>query len=77
MNEIDNSRQALAMDPKYRYTAFAKWVQLAKMMDRVISFYRPKIDASITGWEDDFPSFEEIVEDSAEGMETPIVGKTP
>ncbi|KZF19568.1 hypothetical protein L228DRAFT_36294 [Xylona heveae TC161] len=46
--------------------AFQIWLQMVGLLDRIIGFYRPSADPAETGWEADFPSFEEIV-DAAHG----------
>jgi len=33
------------------------------MLNRVIDLYRPSTLPSVTGWEDDFPMFEEMVDE--------------
>jgi hypothetical protein len=40
---------------------FGIFLQVAKILDKVIELYRPSADSSITGWEEDFPGFEELV----------------
>ncbi|KAL3457731.1 hypothetical protein BJX64DRAFT_244307 [Aspergillus heterothallicus] len=41
-------------------TAFGVWFALSELLSSVISFYRPSANDT-TGWEADYPSFEEIV----------------
>ncbi len=42
---------------------FRIWLRIADMVDHVIALYRPSVDTSFTGGEDDFPRFGEIVRD--------------
>jgi len=43
--------------------AFGIWLKIAAMLNRVIDLYRPSTLPSVTGWEDDFPMFEEMVDE--------------
>ncbi|KAL4917445.1 hypothetical protein BDW62DRAFT_84093 [Aspergillus aurantiobrunneus] len=43
-------------------SAFDIWLALSELLSTVISFYRPSADYA-TGWEMDYPSFEEIMGD--------------
>ncbi len=42
---------------------FRAWLGIANMIDQVIEFYRPSANEHLTGWENDFPGFEEIIRD--------------
>ena len=42
---------------------FRVWLRIANMIDRVIDLYRPSTDEHLTGWENDFPGFEEVIRD--------------
>lgn len=42
---------------------FRVWLRIANMIDQVIDLYRPSTDEHLTGWENDFPGFEEVVRD--------------
>jgi Fungal specific transcription factor domain len=61
--------------PETRYTPFGMWLELSAALDTAIYFYRPNVDERATGWEDGFPSFEEIIGDKGDIMEPTIVGK--
>lgn len=50
---------AAARHPK---SAFGVWLALSELLSKVISFYRPTADDT-TGWETDYPSFEDIMGD--------------
>ncbi|KAI9740203.1 MAG: hypothetical protein M1834_004781 [Cirrosporium novae-zelandiae] len=41
--------------------AFGIWLRIAEVLDKVINYYRPGVLPNSTGWESDFPSFDEIV----------------
>lgn len=45
---------------------FIVWLKLTDLLDKTISYYRPVAEPTCTGWEERFPSFEELlsVEDS-------------
>lgn len=45
-----------------RYPAFEILFCIAGMLNDAISFYRPGNAPTVTGWEDNFPSFEEVVD---------------
>ncbi|KAK6404040.1 hypothetical protein LTR95_018900, partial [Oleoguttula sp. CCFEE 5521] len=47
------------------YPAFEVLLKICEVINRVISFYRPGNPPTVTGWEEHFPAFEEIVEDCA------------
>jgi hypothetical protein len=42
--------------------AFEIWLSIADLLDKVTELYRPFRPLSVTGWEDEFPMFEEMVE---------------
>lgn len=45
------------------FPAFEILLKIAHIMNNVIGFYRPGNPPEVTGWEDVFPSFEEVVDD--------------
>lgn len=47
-------------------SAFDVWFAISDLLATVISYYRPSADGAI-GWEEGFPSFEEIVGDTVRG----------
>lgn len=47
-------------------SAFDIWVSISSLLATVISFYRPSADNTV-GWEEDFPTFEEIVGGDIQG----------
>ncbi|RJE20477.1 fungal specific transcription factor [Aspergillus sclerotialis] len=47
-------------------SAFDVWLAISDLLATVISFYRPSASDTM-GWEEDFPTFEEIVGDSIQG----------
>jgi hypothetical protein len=40
---------------------FWVWLRLSEMLDKVIDLYRPASGSPVTGWEDAFMSFEEVL----------------
>ncbi|KAH8684215.1 hypothetical protein BGZ60DRAFT_366071 [Tricladium varicosporioides] len=42
---------------------FELWLKILTILSKVICLYRPTADPSVTGWEDDFIGFEEILEE--------------
>ncbi|OAA57011.1 Transcription factor [Niveomyces insectorum RCEF 264] len=44
-----------------RYAPFLVWLALTDLLDKTISYYRPGADPTCTGWEEGFPSFEEVL----------------
>ncbi|KAL4950063.1 hypothetical protein BDW69DRAFT_202399 [Aspergillus filifer] len=58
--DIGIKRQAV--DTHQAKSAFDVWFALSEMLSNVISFYRPSADG-ITGWETNYPSFEEVIGD--------------
>lgn len=50
-----------------RKAPFDIWLELSEMLAKVIDFYRPTARPDSTGWEDDFPAFEDIVGDYLRG----------
>lgn len=42
---------------------FRVWLRIANMIDQVIDLYRPSTDEHLTGWENNFPGFDEIIRD--------------
>lgn len=47
-------------------SAFDVWLAISDLLATVISFYRPSADNTL-GWEEDFPTFEELVGDDIQG----------
>lgn len=47
-----------------RMAPFVVWLKLTGLLDKTISYYRPLAEPSSTGWEEGFPSFEEVLCDS-------------
>ena len=48
------------LDGDKTFQTFAVWLSLSDLLAEVIAFYRPTAKHDITGWEDGFPTFEEI-----------------
>lgn len=61
MSDID-----IAIEPfecgESKFPAFETWLYVCRLLNTIIGFYRPGNDMNVTGWEQDFPSFEEAVE---------------
>ena len=59
--------QDIAIEPFSKgesdFPAFEILLRIAGLMNEVIGFYRPGQPPDITGWEDRFPGFEEIVDE--------------
>lgn len=45
------------------FPAFEILVKIARVMNEVIAFYRPGNTPTVTGWEENFPGFDEIVDE--------------
>lgn len=43
--------------------AFDVWFRISKMLNSVIDVYRPKREEPISGWDTDFPGFEQIMDE--------------
>ncbi|KAF2761016.1 hypothetical protein EJ05DRAFT_435380 [Pseudovirgaria hyperparasitica] len=56
-----------------RRTPFGIWLQLADALDKVICYYRPGLPPDKTGWEEDFPSFEDIIGEGGDSLDAPIL----
>lgn len=75
MHDRDNHLESPLSNPDLKHTPFGIWLQIAALLDRITDFYRPTVDPSTTGWEEGFPGFEEVIGDSGETIEPPILGK--
>ncbi|EKG20720.1 Transcription factor fungi [Macrophomina phaseolina MS6] len=73
MHERDNQLETWTARPEQRRTPFGIWLQLAGILDRVIELYRPGCDPRVTGLENDFPGFEDIIGDGGDRLRGPIV----
>lgn len=73
MHDRDNGLAKLPTDPERRQSPFGVWLQIAEMLDKVIDFYRPGVDPALTGWEDDFLGFEELVGDGEDRLNGPMI----
>ncbi|KAL9096581.1 MAG: hypothetical protein Q9165_001068 [Trypethelium subeluteriae] len=58
---------------KYRHTAFGMWLRLCTYLENIISFYRPSADPTSTGWEEDFPAFEDIVGIGGDKLQNEVI----
>lgn len=60
MSDID-----IAIEPfesgESGFPAFETWLFLCRTLNKVISFYRPGTPLDVSGWEEDFPSFEDAM----------------
>jgi hypothetical protein len=45
-----------------RCAPITAWIRLGDLLDQVIDFYRPTADQGASGWEDEFPSWNSILE---------------
>jgi hypothetical protein len=55
------------------YGAFHVLIQLTSLLDKTIGMYRPNNNPP-SGWEDDFPGFEQLVEGYADVLSAPCAG---
>ncbi|KAH8597382.1 fungal-specific transcription factor domain-containing protein [Bisporella sp. PMI_857] len=53
---------AMYVSSKPEDAAFQVWLKIATTLNQVIDLYRPSTAPSVTGWDDDFPIFEDIVD---------------
>jgi hypothetical protein len=60
-----------------RKSAFDIWLKISEMLASVIDFYRPTAHPDTTGWEEDFPSFEDVVGDDVGSDLNPDILGTP
>lgn len=74
IHERDNKLDSITSHPEKRKTAFGVWLQLSEALDKVIAFYRPCSKDFETGWELDFPGFEDIIGDSGDHLDSTILG---
>jgi hypothetical protein len=58
-----------ASTERKKFAAFIIWLKLTGLLDKTISYYRPVAEPTCTGWEEGFPSFEEVI--AAEDREMP------
>ncbi|KAJ5721133.1 uncharacterized protein N7483_009067 [Penicillium malachiteum] len=60
--------------PNFRVSgAFGVWLAISDLLATVISYYRPSA-GSISGWEEGFPAFEDIVGDDHGDLDFPTLG---
>lgn len=45
------------------FPAFEVWLCITRTLNKVIGFYRPGVPLEVSGWEEDFPSFEDAIEE--------------
>ena len=69
MSDID-----IAIEPfesgESGFIGFEIWLRICGMLNKVIGFYRPGNSLSVTGWEEDFPGFESVI-DEGQGWNLP------
>lgn len=56
--DIDIKRPNL--EPNPRSQVMAVWLAMGDLLDQIIEYYRPAADQNASGWEGDFPSFEDL-----------------
>jgi hypothetical protein len=76
MHDRDNRLESPLANPAVKHTAFGIWLQLASTLDHVITYYRPNTDPTCTGWEEEFPGFEDMIGDSVEKLSRSILSMT-
>ena len=71
--DISVSKPARGVQGK---AAFEIWLKISEMLATSIDFYRPTARPNTTGWEEDFPSFEDVVgEEISPELRPEILGK--
>ncbi|KAK4580173.1 hypothetical protein LTR86_000376 [Recurvomyces mirabilis] len=45
------------------YPAFDAWLKITELADKIITYYRPDYPLDVTGWEDQYPGLEEILDE--------------
>jgi hypothetical protein len=76
VHDRDSRLESPLSDPEVKHTAFGIWLQLASGLDHVITYYRPNTDPSCTGWEEEFPGFEDMLGDDVDTINPSILSKT-
>ncbi|KAK5083650.1 hypothetical protein LTR05_006154 [Lithohypha guttulata] len=61
--DIDIDRPSV--EPNARSQTMAVWLEMGNLLDRVIEYYRPGVDLDTAGWEDEFPSFQDLTQNCA------------
>lgn len=55
------------------FPAFELWLHICRTLNKIVAFYRPGNDVTVTGWEENFPNFEDAVEECQAWDEPPSV----
>jgi hypothetical protein len=62
MSDID-----IAIEPfepgESGFPAFDVWMYMSRLLNKIIPLYRPGIPTTVTGWEDEYPSFEDALDE--------------
>ena len=45
------------------FPAFEAWLKISQILNKVIDFYRPTTDMTMSGWEGEYPTLEEIIDE--------------
>ncbi|KAK5155654.1 hypothetical protein LTS14_005915 [Recurvomyces mirabilis] len=45
------------------YPVFDAWLKITELADKIITYYRPDYPLDVTGWEDQYPGLEEILDE--------------
>ncbi|KAF2432812.1 hypothetical protein EJ08DRAFT_584845 [Tothia fuscella] len=72
VHDRDNRIDSPLFNPQVKYTPFGVWLQLTNLLDKVIAYYRPHNDSACTGWEEEFPGFEDMLGSSADQLDPSI-----
>ncbi|KAK6378829.1 hypothetical protein LTS17_006532 [Exophiala oligosperma] len=62
MSDVDISIPELTQEES-GYVAFDVWFRIARILNKVIEFYRPKLEDPVSGLDSGFPAFEQIMDE--------------
>ncbi|KAK3074593.1 hypothetical protein LTR53_002871 [Teratosphaeriaceae sp. CCFEE 6253] len=79
-NSVMHGRPVIMSDPDIAlapfrpresgFPAFEAWLRITELLNKIIAFYRPHYPLDVTGWEDQYPGLEEILDD-VQGWDLP------
>jgi hypothetical protein len=75
MHDRDNAMNHAISDDDDK-TPFKVLFELSKIVDGITQYYRPIMDPATTGWEDDFPGFEDVLGAYGDQFDSPTIGRS-
>jgi hypothetical protein len=75
ISDADSRLDSPLVQQETKHTVFGIFMQITSALDHIINYYRPRHD-SCTGWEREFPGFEEMLGDKGADINPSLLGES-